>query len=404
ASDFPGQGKLQCWLPDSSPSITGEVGEDVVLLCQISLGKQLQNMEVQWKKIIGNHVSNIYQFTALTAQEIFGQGYQNRAVLMKTGIASGNVSLMLKKVRVSDEGVYRCIVNSVDWSDDTQTVLHVTGQKTCSPRVHSNIAGLVCRSTGWFPKPDLHWLTKSSQVNQQCESKQDYEQLFSLSSSMTVSRDMGEITCSVQGRRSQMRQNVTIFLSRELIQVHLDQKCKHPELLVSSDCSKVHHQPASGGADVFPGALIVIGNEGYMDGRQYWEVNVKDVPDWELGVLTEDQRSKLEAGKLDALEEEQSWSLRRSDGRYHPEEANSELEKYSLSLKVVGIYLDWKEKSVSFYHVKAMTAIVKMPVSTTPQKLYPFFSLCHSKGHDREKALTILHNKDWDFPEHIEAF
>lgn len=106
------------------------MGQDAVLPCQISLGTQPQNMEVQWKKTSNNYFKNIYQFTAVTGQESFGPGYQARALLaIKERMATGNVSLKLKNVQVSDEGIYWCIVRSGHWIAETQTVLHVAGWK-----------------------------------------------------------------------------------------------------------------------------------------------------------------------------------------------------------------------------------------------------------------------------------
>ncbi|XP_062992803.1 butyrophilin-like protein 9 [Elgaria multicarinata webbii] len=203
----------------SSPSGIGKIGENVVLPCHISLGKQPQNTEVHWKKIGDNHVNNIYQFKALTDQEIFGQGYRDRAVLTKNGMASGNVSLMLKKVQVSDEGTYSCIVKSIDWTADTQTILHVAAVGNVSIEIlgpEGDGIKVACRSAGWFPKPELHWLAKNWQNYHQCESKQDHEQLFSVSSDITILRDTGEITCLVHESRLQMKQNFTFFLSRNV--------------------------------------------------------------------------------------------------------------------------------------------------------------------------------------------
>lgn len=75
---------------------------------------------------------------------------------------------------------------------------------------------LVCKCAGWFPEPELRWLPEGNQ-DPQVESMQDHEQLFSVSSNLTVFRDSGEITCSVyEGSYPSMKRECTIYLSREL--------------------------------------------------------------------------------------------------------------------------------------------------------------------------------------------
>ncbi|XP_034613299.1 myelin-oligodendrocyte glycoprotein-like [Trachemys scripta elegans] len=111
----------------SSPAVTGIVGQDVVLPCHISTGTQPANMEVQWKRIIQTHIETVYEYRAQTGQDVPGQKYQGRTVLLKDGFTSGNVSLKLKNVRPADEGTYSCIVKSNEWSADAATELQIAG-------------------------------------------------------------------------------------------------------------------------------------------------------------------------------------------------------------------------------------------------------------------------------------
>nr|XP_056720370.1 butyrophilin subfamily 1 member A1-like [Euleptes europaea] len=441
----------------SSPSVLGTVGQDVILPCQISLGRQPQSMEVQWQKIGDNNYVNIYQFKAPSGLETFGQGYKSRTMMTKEGLPNGNVSLKLKNVQVTDEGTYRCIVKSTGWSDNTQTVLYVAGMGMVSIEIlgpEGEGIKLACRSSGWFPRPELQWLVEDTQ-NHPFELEQDHEQLFSVFSSITVLRSTREVTCLVHDKSHlQLKQKSTIFLSREdkviapqeffeicqkdrqkallesvlllkailtpslsisesaqteldfrkakhyLVPVHLDPHCKHPELALSEDRSKVQHNLTSSKAAASPGALIVVGTERFKQGRQYWQVGVWDKPDWELGVLTETTRDKLKKQKFDPPPEEGYWSLRKSNGKYHFEEADRKICGHSVEPQVVGVYLDWEGHTVSFYSVNSTTAIWKTPIETS-EKLYPFFSPGHSKVGDEVKPLIICHNSDWDFPSQL---
>ncbi|EMP38554.1 Myelin-oligodendrocyte glycoprotein [Chelonia mydas] len=109
----------------SSPTVTGIVGQDVVLPCQVSTGMQPAKMEVQWKKIIQAAIETVHEYRAQPGQDVPGPNYQGRTVLLKDGFTSGNVSLKLKNVRPADRGTYSCIVKSNEWSADAATELQI---------------------------------------------------------------------------------------------------------------------------------------------------------------------------------------------------------------------------------------------------------------------------------------
>ncbi|XP_043390683.1 myelin-oligodendrocyte glycoprotein isoform X9 [Chelonia mydas] len=109
----------------SSPTVTGIVGQDVVLPCQVSTGMQPAKMEVQWKKIIPAARETVHEYRAQPGQDVPGPNYQGRTMLLKDGFTLGNVSLKLKNVRPADRGMYSCIVKSNEWSADAATELQI---------------------------------------------------------------------------------------------------------------------------------------------------------------------------------------------------------------------------------------------------------------------------------------
>ncbi|KAJ7313830.1 hypothetical protein JRQ81_005567 [Phrynocephalus forsythii] len=123
----------------SSPLfIIGNVGENVLLPCQLSPPIQPQNMVVKWTKTVSGNTDIIYQYTAVTDQEVFGQGHKEKAVLSMEGLPSGNVSLKLKTLQMADEGNYTCMVTSSNWGSLAKTILYVVtprghSQSHCSP-------------------------------------------------------------------------------------------------------------------------------------------------------------------------------------------------------------------------------------------------------------------------------
>ncbi|XP_053871156.1 butyrophilin subfamily 3 member A3-like [Malaclemys terrapin pileata] len=187
----------------SSPTVTGIIGQDVVLPCQISTRMQLDNMEVQWKKINQAHIEIVHEYRAQTGQDVPGPNYQGRTVLLKDGFTTGNVSLKLKNVQPADRGMYNCIVKSNKWSADAATELQIAAVASVSIDVlgpQGQGIDLACRSEGWFPKPELHWVTKNGQDLQPVtKTEQGRELLFSALSHVTIlGEETGEIGCVIQ--------------------------------------------------------------------------------------------------------------------------------------------------------------------------------------------------------------
>ncbi|CAM2110289.1 unnamed protein product [Caretta caretta] len=74
---------------------------------------------------------------------------------------------------------------------------------------------LACRSTGWFPSPELHWVTKNGQDLQPVtKTEQDHELLFSVLSHVTIlGEETGEISCVIQNSLLKTEQKSVILLS-----------------------------------------------------------------------------------------------------------------------------------------------------------------------------------------------
>nr|XP_042702369.1 butyrophilin subfamily 3 member A1-like [Chrysemys picta bellii] len=529
---------------NSSPTVTGIVGQDVVLPCHISTRTQPNNMEVQWKKIIQAHIETVYEYRAETGQDVPGPNYRSRTVLLKDGFTSGNVSLKLKNVRPADGGTYSCIVKSNEWSADAATELQIAAVASVSIDVlgpQGQGIDLACRSTGWFPKPELHWVTKNRQDLQPVtKTEQDHELLFSVLSQVTIlGEETGEISCVIQNSLLKTEQKSVILLSGDIfphgspwlaafwvlftlnllamgacafwgykvkqarskkkrskeetlflwetekttleseraellerlgravteldfrkvqsymVPITLDPSYKHPELTVSADGRRVWHNPSSQGSSAPSGTLIAVGREEFMVRRDhggeggvckwYWEVEIGDSPDWELGVLNKTVRERVRQEKLERLPEGGCWALGRSGGWYHPKEADTVIKNWDVKPTVVGVYLDLEEGNLSFYSVNSMALILEIPVKgleipvkgleipvkglETPVKgseipvkgseipvkgseipvkgseilvkglegLFPFLSPGHAAGRDQGKPLSICPPRDWDF-------
>ncbi|XP_051999052.1 V-set domain-containing T-cell activation inhibitor 1-like [Xyrauchen texanus] len=146
----------------SSPSNVGNLGQDVVLNCRFltnSGNGQLDDVSITWLKDGLRGV--VYEYKKKVAQ-LQGQNtqFKNRAQLFLDVIPTGNASLLLRSVRLEDEGVYRCSVNAPKISGTTTINLKVAAFS--APTFTQQKEGsLTAEAQRWFPRPNVSWLGQS---------------------------------------------------------------------------------------------------------------------------------------------------------------------------------------------------------------------------------------------------
>ncbi|KAL0194930.1 hypothetical protein M9458_008502, partial [Cirrhinus mrigala] len=139
-------------------------GEDVILPCSVKLKTSVVNMRVGWFRLDqkDSQLVHLYEnHEDRNTDQI--QSYRGRTKLNHQELQRGNASLKISSVRVSDEGRYKCIIQSTSWYDDA--TLNVSVEAVGRPPVitvdgvdHSGGLHLHCESEGWYPEPDLEWL------------------------------------------------------------------------------------------------------------------------------------------------------------------------------------------------------------------------------------------------------
>lgn len=117
--------------------------------------------------------------------------------------------------------------------------------------------------------------------------------------------------------------------------------------------------------------MMVAATEGFSENEHYWEVEVGDQSEWELGVVSEEIRNALTSSTVNCLPGENLLSLQFSQGKYilTNEKDLRNCKQYS----VVAVFLDQKRKRLSFYDAEEKTSIGSIFYNLSG-KLYPFFS------------------------------
>ncbi|KAL0196720.1 hypothetical protein M9458_005260, partial [Cirrhinus mrigala] len=101
---------------DVVPAIAGE---DVILPCSVKPNISVVDMRLEWFRLDlkDSQLVHLYEdHEDRNTNQI--QSYRGRTKLNHQELQRGNASLKLSSVRVSDEGLYKCFIQSKSWSDD----------------------------------------------------------------------------------------------------------------------------------------------------------------------------------------------------------------------------------------------------------------------------------------------
>ncbi|XP_067170362.1 butyrophilin subfamily 3 member A3-like [Apteryx mantelli] len=149
------------------------------------------------------------------------------------------------------------------------------------------------------------------------------------------------------------------------VNITLDEKHKDPNLIINEK-----NRVKSSSLKEVTSKLIVVATEGFSDENHYWEVEVGDKLEWELGVVSEEIRNTLKSGKLKSSAEG-IFSLHFSEGKYSLTTGKDVRNPEHCT--VVGVSLDQEERVLSFYNVEEKCLLGSISLDFSG-KLYPFFS------------------------------
>ena len=118
-------GSAQITVVAPSLRVTANVGQDVVLRCQLSPCKDAWSSDIRWIQLRSSGIVHHYQ-----NGEDLGQmeEYKGRTELLRDGLSDGNLDLRITAVSSSDSGSYSCAVQDDDGYAEAVVELEVSGQ------------------------------------------------------------------------------------------------------------------------------------------------------------------------------------------------------------------------------------------------------------------------------------
>ncbi|XP_029915564.1 zinc-binding protein A33-like [Myripristis murdjan] len=204
---------------------------------------------------------------------------------------------------------------------------------------------------------------KSSQSSARAQCSQPDPQLVS-GALIDVAKHLGNLSFRVWEK---MKDKV------KFSPVILDPNTASPWLYLSDDLTSVRHGDTKQKLPDNPERNInyatVLGSEGFSSGKHSWEVEVGDLPHWNVGLAKESVDRK---GELIASPKYGIWCLVHDSGKYSDVLGNT--VTVNKRLQRIRVQLDYDRGKVSFYDSDDMTNICNHR-DTFTEKLYPYFSV-----------------------------
>ncbi|XP_013012503.2 butyrophilin-like protein 1 [Cavia porcellus] len=178
----------------------------------------VRNMELRWFRTTFTESVFVYRNQREQTEEQTAE-YAGRTSLVMDLLAHGKAALNIHKVRVSDNGMYNCFFKMGSFSEDASLELQVAGVGS-APQVHiqgpeEDGVRVVCRASGWFPKPQVQWRDVSGKkILAFSEAHmQDADLLFSVEATVVVREaSVGNVTCSVLNPVLGQQKAMAIFI------------------------------------------------------------------------------------------------------------------------------------------------------------------------------------------------
>ncbi|XP_039613667.1 butyrophilin subfamily 1 member A1-like isoform X2 [Polypterus senegalus] len=188
----------------ASDLITAFVDDDVILPALLSPLTNATAFEIRWLKDDFTSPVLLYQNYKLRHVNQM-EGFKERSQLFLEELNKGNVSLKLQRVRVSDEGLYKCFVDSGSWFEEAHITLTVQvlgiqpSISVSSTQDHQTL--LECNSEKWNPQPEVVWRDKNGRdvtSLSKMHTERDSEGLLRVSSIIPVEQEVSVFSCMMR--------------------------------------------------------------------------------------------------------------------------------------------------------------------------------------------------------------
>ncbi|XP_043849336.1 probable E3 ubiquitin-protein ligase TRIML1 [Dromiciops gliroides] len=173
--------------------------------------------------------------------------------------------------------------------------------------------------------------------------------------------------------------------------ITLDPESANPHLILSADLKSVQYrsvpQDLPDNKERFDSALAVLGAQTFTSGKHYWEVEMEDKTEWQVGICKDSVNRK---GELSSSSEDMRiLAGYTSENNFYLRYSKNDFQT-SQALLNLGIFLDYERGHIAFYDVTARSLIYSPSDMEFEGPFRPFFSFgIHDKDNNFAGSLTI---------------
>ncbi|XP_074480661.1 uncharacterized protein LOC141761232 [Sebastes fasciatus] len=180
------------------------VGDDITLPCHVKPATDAVHQMLEWSRPDLN--PRFVHVRRFGEDQLVDQNpsYKGRTSASIDRLKQGDMSLTLSKVKLSDEGTYRCFSPGLETDSSVQLIVVPVSVTTIEiTKVSSGV--LQCESEGWYAEPEVLWLDGEGNLLSAGppETVRGPDDLYIVSSRVTVEkRHSNSFTCRVQQKNT----------------------------------------------------------------------------------------------------------------------------------------------------------------------------------------------------------
>ncbi|XP_005992891.1 butyrophilin-like protein 10 isoform X2 [Latimeria chalumnae] len=210
-------------LSASSASMSGIVGQTVILPCSVNKQLNKEDVRVYWQTPSPMSVIHVYNH-GKEEFELQNPAYKNRTHFNTEQVKHGQLSLTLSDLRLSDKNTYECYfqvkgdpIMQLICKIELKVAAHYSAPLIQVPLCNSSVFN--CSATDGYPEPKVYWIIESEEGirtvyynKEETSVLQDSESgLYSVASVFRVNVTQFSVTCVIENE--ELAENKTSVLA-----------------------------------------------------------------------------------------------------------------------------------------------------------------------------------------------